>query len=197
MALRSLSSPKRLTSVGLSSQLTLPCLCAMADLTSAKADYSRALQSDDWRAKDPPKTVAVETRMVTAPSIPRGNRPQQSGAPSCQTSRLYVGNLLYQASQQNVEELFTANGFALASISMSLDPFTGRNPSYCFVDLPSSAEAERAMSVINGKTIMGREVKVKPGVQHSDRPLRARTTNYSGGVNKRREELGASSRSYG
>ena len=43
---------------------------------------------------------------------------------------------------------------------MSTDPFTGRNPSYCFVELGTPEEANRAMGELNGKEIMGRPVKI-------------------------------------
>lgn len=50
---------------------------------------------------------------------------------------------------------------------MAVDPFTGRNPSYCFVELETREQAEKAMQELNGKEILGRPVKVKPGVPKS------------------------------
>ena len=47
---------------------------------------------------------------------------------------------------------------------MSIDPFTGRNPSYCFVELASKEQADNAMAELNGKDMLGRPVKIKPGV---------------------------------
>lgn len=52
---------------------------------------------------------------------------------------------------------------------MAVDPFTGRNPSYCFVELETREQAEKAMQELNGKEILGRPVKVKPGVPKSHR----------------------------
>jgi RNA recognition motif-containing protein len=48
-----------------------------------------------------------------------------------------------------------------------VDPFTGRNPSYCFVELASKDQAERAMVELDGHDLMGRPIKVKPGVAKS------------------------------
>jgi len=48
------------------------------------------------------------------------------------------------------------------AVDISTDPFTGRNPSYCFVDLHSRGEAERAMQELNGKNILSRPVRVNP-----------------------------------
>ena len=50
---------------------------------------------------------------------------------------------------------------------MSIDPYTGRNPSYCFVEVATKEQAERAMRELNGKDLLGRPAKVGPGVARS------------------------------
>lgn len=45
-------------------------------------------------------------------------------------------------------------------IDLSSDPLSGRNPSYCFVDVISNDEADRAMRELPGQLILGRPVKV-------------------------------------
>ena len=52
-------------------------------------------------------------------------------------------------------------------IDIAIDPFTGRNPSYCFVDLESKELAEKAMNELDGRDMLGRPVKIKPGVVKS------------------------------
>lgn len=52
-------------------------------------------------------------------------------------------------------------------IDIAIDPFTGRNPSYCFVDLETKELAERAMIELDGHDMLGRPVKIKPGVVKS------------------------------
>jgi RNA recognition motif-containing protein len=47
-------------------------------------------------------------------------------------------------------------------IDMSIDPFTGRNPSFCFVELDSKTEADRAIVELEGKPVLTRPVKIKP-----------------------------------
>ncbi|KAL8833020.1 MAG: hypothetical protein Q9170_004566 [Blastenia crenularia] len=81
--------------------------------------------------------------------------------------RLYVGNLAYRAKTKDIEDLFAINGYQIEYINMSTDPFTGRNPSYCFVDLASKCDAERAMQELSSKNILGRPVKLGPGVAAS------------------------------
>lgn len=59
---------------------------------------------------------------------------------------------------------------------MSIDPFTGRNPSFCFVDFESQEEAERALAELDGREIGGRPVKIGKGV-----PKRGRGGRGAGG----------------
>ncbi|KAK0202843.1 RNA recognition motif-containing protein [Desarmillaria ectypa] len=77
--------------------------------------------------------------------------------------RLYVGNLPYMAKQQDVQALFEGDGYTVKRIDISIDPFTGRNLSYCFVDLQSKEEANRAMADLNQRDFLGRPVKIGPG----------------------------------
>ncbi|PBK72284.1 RNA-binding domain-containing protein [Armillaria solidipes] len=77
--------------------------------------------------------------------------------------RLYVGNLPYMAKQQDVQALFEGDGYTVNRIDISIDPFTGRNLSYCFVDLESREEADRAMADLNQHDFLGRPVKIGPG----------------------------------
>lgn len=59
---------------------------------------------------------------------------------------------------------------------MSIDPFTGRNPSYCFVELQTKEQAERAIRELDGRELVGRPAKVRPGVAPR-KGVRAGTNN--------------------
>ncbi len=65
---------------------------------------------------------------------------------------------------------------------MSIDPYTGRNPSYGFVELASKAQADRAMRELSGEEILGRAVKLGPGVARSKK-------RQSSGHSKREDNL--------
>lgn len=49
-------------------------------------------------------------------------------------------------------------------INMSTDPYSGRNPSYCFVELAHKSQAERAIQHLNGQYLLGRPLKIGPGI---------------------------------
>jgi RNA recognition motif-containing protein len=69
-----------------------------------------------------------------------------------------------------------------ARIDISIDPFSGRNPSYCFVDLQTKELAERAMRELDGSDLLGRPVKIKPGVVKSASERAQQRTGTSNGT---------------
>ena len=134
----------------------------------------RSAASTNWRVKDDtPRVEQPQSRSRFNRSNDHGH--QQSGSQSQSNNqqpageeaagtRLYVGNLLYTAQKSDIEELFTSYGFNAVNVSISTDPSTGRNPSYCFVDVETVEEAQRAIAELNGLDVLGRGVKVSPGV---------------------------------
>ncbi|KAI1826843.1 hypothetical protein F4861DRAFT_17619 [Xylaria intraflava] len=95
--------------------------------------------------------------------------------------RIYIGNLRYQAKPTDIADLLKANDLGhFNNIHISIDPFTGRNPSYCFVEFPEAESATKAIETLEGKELLGREVKCKPcqpkgnasGGKQSDAPSR-------------------------
>jgi RNA recognition motif-containing protein len=93
--------------------------------------------------------------------------------------RLYVGNMPYQSTTKDVENLFSEVASGIEAISISVDPLTGRNPSYCFIDFTSSDLAQSVMEEYSGKDFMGRALKVKPGVRSTTSANRQATTEKS------------------
>ena len=53
---------------------------------------------------------------------------------------------------------------ASTTIVISIDPFTSRNPSYCFVDFATAQEALDAIPSLHGRPLLGRPVKTRPAV---------------------------------
>lgn len=52
---------------------------------------------------------------------------------------------------------------------MSIDPFTGRNPSYCFVDFHNQEDADHAMNKMQGQTLRGRPIRVNFKTERRER----------------------------
>jgi RNA recognition motif-containing protein len=74
-------------------------------------------------------------------------------------NKLYIGNLPYSADQQTLQDAFGKCG-TVESANVIMDRDTGKSKGFGFVEMSSSAEAQKATQEINGSTIDGREVKV-------------------------------------
>lgn len=84
--------------------------------------------------------------------------------------RIYVGNLPYMVKEEDVSKLFLDEGYDVERIVISIDPFTGRNPSYCFVELQNKEQADRAMQSLSGKDFFRRPLKVNSCIPKSRAP---------------------------
>ncbi|KAJ5743559.1 hypothetical protein N7533_003360 [Penicillium manginii] len=126
----------------------------------------RAFESPNWRMKGEGGAPASPSPRASTSRPSFGQRGQTPQAIT-DGRRLYVGNMPYTAKAEDVEALFTAAEFSIERVDIAVDPFTGRNPSYCFVDVGTKEEAARAMAELDGKELLGRMVRIKPGVQRS------------------------------
>lgn len=59
---------------------------------------------------------------------------------------------------------------------MSVDPMTGRNPSYCFVDFNSEEETQRGLVELDGQTLLKRPVKTRPATKPGEGPKKYEST---------------------
>jgi RNA recognition motif-containing protein len=73
--------------------------------------------------------------------------------------KLYVGNLSFQTSNDDLHELFATVG-TVESANVVEDRDTGRSRGFGFVEMASQAEGEAAIEQLNGKEHNGRELKV-------------------------------------
>lgn len=77
---------------------------------------------------------------------------------------IYVGNLNYRATEEDLKGLFSEYG-SVESVKIIKDKMTGRARGYCFVEMPDDNAAENAIGVLNGKEFMTRNLivnKAKP-----------------------------------
>ena len=74
-------------------------------------------------------------------------------------TKLYVGNLSYQTTDQDLAQLFGEVG-NVASAQVLMDRDTGRSRGFGFVEMQSEDEAQQAIAAINGRTVDGRALVV-------------------------------------
>jgi len=73
--------------------------------------------------------------------------------------KLYVGNLSYETSEAELNELFSAFGEA-ASVRILTDDMSGRSKGFGFVEFNDDEQAKAAMAALNGKEVRGRAIVV-------------------------------------
>jgi RNA recognition motif-containing protein len=74
-------------------------------------------------------------------------------------NKLYVGNLSYGTTEDDLRSLFAEAG-TISSIALIKDRETGRSKGFAFIEMSSQAEAETAISMFNGKVLNERELTV-------------------------------------
>ena len=73
--------------------------------------------------------------------------------------KLYVGNLGYDVSSADIEQLFANHG-TVDSVNVITDRSTGQSKGFGFVEMSSNAEAEAAIAALDGTEFGGRTLKV-------------------------------------
>jgi cold-inducible RNA-binding protein len=82
---------------------------------------------------------------------------------------IYVGNLSFEAMEDEVRQLFAAYG-DVSAVNLLTDKFTGRPRGFGFVEMPQQEQAQAAIQNLNGKEYMGRALTVNEARPKSDRP---------------------------
>ena len=80
---------------------------------------------------------------------------------------IYVGNLSHDATEDSLRDAFAAFG-QVESVNIIKDRFSGESRGFGFVEMPSKAEAEKAIEEMNGKDLMGRAVSVNEARPKND-----------------------------
>ena len=73
--------------------------------------------------------------------------------------RLYIGNLAYGVTEQDLRDAFSEGG-TITDVKVILDRETGRSRGFAFVEMSSDAEAAQAVETMNGRDVQGRAISV-------------------------------------
>jgi cold-inducible RNA-binding protein len=84
------------------------------------------------------------------------------------SKKLYVGNLSYSITSANLQEMFSRFG-QVESANVIEDRDTGRSKGFGFVEMSSDAEAQAAISALNGKENDGRALTVNEARPREER----------------------------
>ena len=84
-------------------------------------------------------------------------------------TKLYVGNLSFNTTENELQELFSQAG-AVQEVTLMQDKFTGKSRGFAFVTMSSDAEAQAAITKFNGQTVEGRPLTVNEARPREPRP---------------------------
>lgn len=104
--------------------------------------------------------------------------------------KLYVGNLTYDTTEEQLRTLFSEAG-TVSAVDMIKDRDTHMPKGFAFITMSTQAEAEKAINTFNSKEVGGRPLTVNVAKPREDRPAygggggRGGYNNKSGGYNKR------------
>ena len=82
---------------------------------------------------------------------------------------LFVGNLSWDVSQDDLEAAFGAFG-QVSSAKIMMDRETGKPRGFAFVDMPNDADAQKAIQNLNGKDFRGRQLNVNEARPRENKP---------------------------
>ena len=96
------------------------------------------------------------------------------------SSKLYVGNLAYDATDAGLEQLFSAHG-TVTSVALISDRDTGRPKGFGFVEMSTEEEALAAKAALDGTEFGGRSIKVDIAKERPPRTGGGGGRGYGGG----------------
>src|ERR1041384_4383024 len=97
-------------------------------------------------------------------------------------NKLFVGNLSFNTTENDLQDMFAPHG-TVVEANLMMDRTTNRSRGFAFVTMSTDAEAQTAISALNGSSLEGRALTVNVARPREERPPHA-----GGG---RREQSGA------
>jgi cold-inducible RNA-binding protein len=83
--------------------------------------------------------------------------------------KLYVGNLSFETTENDLQDLFEKHG-AVNEVNLMMDRMTGKSRGFAFVTMNDGAQANAAMSALNGHELNGRALAVNEARPREERP---------------------------
>jgi RNA recognition motif-containing protein len=106
---------------------------------------------------------------------------------------IYVGNLPFDATEEQVRELFAAHG-QVTSVSLIKDKFSGQPRGFGFVEMPNADEANLAIEKLNGSEMKNRKLVINVARPREERPGGGAPRTGGGGYGDRRGGPGGGDR---
>jgi len=85
--------------------------------------------------------------------------------------KIYVGNLSYKTTEEELKNLFEAHG-VVNSVKIITDRESGRSKGFGFVEMETEQDGRAAISALNSCEIGGRQLRVNEAAERTERPAR-------------------------
>ena len=95
-------------------------------------------------------------------------------------NKLYIGNLSYSTTSEELQQQFSQAGAVVEAIVM-MDKMTGRSRGFGFVTMGSDEDAQKAIEMFNGKDFGGRAIVVNEARPMEQRAPRSDRGGFGGG----------------
>src|SRR5229473_7339767 len=92
-----------------------------------------------------------------------------SGRRSGQVKKLYIGNLPFSATEDQLHEWFSQIGVTPSGVNLIRDRFTGQSRGFAFVEVNSDDDADKAVNSLNGQNFGGRNLVVNEERRQAER----------------------------
>jgi cold-inducible RNA-binding protein len=98
------------------------------------------------------------------------------------STKLFVGNLSFNTTENDLQEAFAAHG-TVAEVNLMMDRMSGRSRGFAFVTMSTPEEAQKAIAAMNGATLGDRALTVNVARPKEERPRgdRGPRREYGGG----------------
>tara|TARA_A100001035_G_C27554442_1_gene395670 strand:- start:96 stop:626 length:531 start_codon:yes stop_codon:yes gene_type:complete len=136
---------------------------AFFDSETSRDFALEALQMSELNGRD--LTVAV-TKKRKEPErggpFDNSRPPRQDRERDFSSTSIFVGNLAFEATADDIADLIAdvLGPSRIASVRLASDPYTGKAKGFGHVDLKSGEDCERAVDMVNGMNLLGRNIRV-------------------------------------
>jgi cold-inducible RNA-binding protein len=93
--------------------------------------------------------------------------------------KLYVGNLSFETTENDLQDLFEQHG-TVSEVSLMMDKMTGKSRGFAFITMNDGTQASAAMSALNGKDLNGRALNVNEARPREERPRPPGANRFAG-----------------
>jgi len=91
---------------------------------------------------------------------------------------IYVGNLPYSTTEEELKNLFAQYGTVTSTVIIS-DRFSGRSKGFGFVEMAAQREGETAIAALDGYMLNGRNLRVNMARPRTERPRRRNEDRFN------------------